>query len=157
MRWVEVIGRLAEDPAVNQFQWGFDLEDGYRIDRVVFHDGSRWKHNGRRWVAKCAGSHPDALPSCALSQALRMREVPTIENDPHGFYTADVKGRLLHAMRAPREWLWAVYHSCQELPVTVRMFGDGFQPTPWKCPICGVTASSDDLRYDLWPAPWRKG
>jgi len=43
----------------------------------------------------------------------------------------------------------AVFH-CENAPVAIRPFSDGFQPTPWRCPTCKKQVGNpDDLRYEV--------
>lgn len=56
---------------------------------------------------------------------------------------------LLLMQKGAGDATFAVFHCGGRRPVAHRPFAMGFQPTPWKCPACGVAVQDKDLRYEL--------
>lgn len=49
---------------------------------------------------------------------------------------------------------FAIYHDCQKQPVGFRLFSDGFQPTPWRCPKCRqMVKNTKEMEYELAVSP----
>ena len=43
-----------------------------------------------------------------------------------------------------------VYHKCSEAPAGRRPMNKGFQPIPWRCPLCDeVVVDSSEISYDM--------